>query len=135
MTPEIAMSWSSKQILDWRNARNMKSLTHNQVQENRPQYTNGWLALDQWTLKLNVDASVFEDSDSFSVGMVVRNHQDMFLHVRTMKFAGRVEVLEAELVAVLEAIKWTSSIQGHIIYVESDSLLSVQTIKENVQII
>lgn len=71
--------------------------------------------------------------DSFSIGMVMRDHHGTFLQGKTMKFAGRVEVMEAELVGIFEALKWCSAFGGHTICVESDSLLSVQAIKGGVQ--
>lgn len=79
MTPKIAMSWSSKQISDWRIAHNKKNQITNQLQSDKLQYINKWLAPDPGTLKLNVDASVPDGVDSFSVGMVLRNHRGMFL--------------------------------------------------------
>lgn len=65
--------------------------------------------------------------------MVMRDHRGMFLQGRVMSFAGRVEVLEAELVGIAEALKWCSGFGGHTICLESDSLLSVQAIKGGVQ--
>lgn len=70
---------------------------------------------------------------SFSVGMLVRNHEGDFIQGRTMSFVGRVDVQEAELVGILEALKWSSKFQGSLINMESDSLLSVQAIKGSTQ--
>ena len=64
--------------------------------------------------------------------MILRNHQGSYIHGRTLRFAGKVEVLEAELVGILEALRWTSEIKGQTIVVESDSLLSVQAINGKV---
>lgn len=50
-----------------------------------------------------------------------------------MNFVGRVEVLEAELIGIYEALKWCSNCSDSRISVESDSLLSVQAIKGAVQ--
>lgn len=67
----------------------------NQLHDDKKQYTSSrrWLAPDVGSLKLNVGASVFEGADSFSVEMVLRNHQGSYIHGRTMSFAGKVEVL------------------------------------------
>ncbi|XP_074359593.1 uncharacterized protein LOC141699337 [Apium graveolens] len=78
---------------------------------------------------MNVDASFFDNSEAFSIGMVVRNHQGTFIRGKMMRFAGRVQALEAELVGILEAIKWSAEFQGNTICIESDSLCSVQAIK------
>lgn len=82
----------------------------------------------QGTLKLNVDASVFEGSGVFSVGLVVRDYQGHFLQGRTMKFAGSISVLEAEMVGILEALKWLQDFPEHNILEESNSMLSVAAI-------
>lgn len=39
-----------------------------------------------------------------------------------MRFAGKVEVLEPELVGIQEALKWTAEFQDQIVCIESDSL-------------
>ena len=44
-------------------------------------------------------------------------------------FPGRVQALEAELVGILEAIRWSAEFQENTICIESDSLCSVQAIK------
>lgn len=97
------------------------------------QYTNRWTPPEHENLKLKVDTSVIDGVDSFSIGMVMRDHHGTFLQGRTMKFAGRVEVLEAEFVEIFEALKWCSAFGGYTICVESDSLLIVQAIKGKVQ--
>ena len=103
------------------------------LQDEKLQYPNRWTSPEVGALKLNVDASVFTDADSFSVGRVLRDHHGTFIHGRTMKFAGKVDVLEAELVGILEALIWTSAFSGYMIIIESDSLLSVKAIQGNNQ--
>ena len=98
------MTWSSKQIVEWREAQKRKNSTSSQQQSNTLKHANRWVAPDIGTLKINVDASVFEGADSFSVGMVIRNHQGLFIKGKTMRLPGKVTVLEAELVGVLEAL-------------------------------
>lgn len=83
-------------------------------------------------LKINVDASVREGEDQYSIGMAVRDHGGRFLAGKTMKFEGRVSVFEAESIGVLEALLWSSSFQDKIIDVETDSLLTVNAIKNGV---
>lgn len=129
-TPAVAMLWSSRQVADWRTVHSKEKQSHrHHLQTARPQYTTRWVASDIGSLKINVDASVLDNADSFSVGMVIRNHQGTFIRGRTMKFNGRVQVLEAELVGILEAIRWSAEFQRHTITIESDSLCSVQAIK------
>lgn len=123
VTPKIAMDWSYKQIFEWREARRKKDQISLQRQEDRVQHSSRWVAPVAGTLKLNIDASVFEGAESFSIGLVIRNQPGVFLQDRTMSFAGRVGVLEAELVGIQEALKWTAEFQDQNFYVEGDSLL------------
>lgn len=77
-----------------------------------------------------MDASVTEGANFFSVGMVVQDHQGLFVQGKTMKFAGQVSVMEAEMVGILEALLWINVLPDKPITVESDSLLNVQAINK-----
>lgn len=77
------------------------------------------------SLKLDVDTSVFAGEHSFSIGMVLRDHQEQFICGKCMNFAGRVSVLEVELVGILEDLLWRQDFPEQFIILESDSLLSV----------
>lgn len=130
MTPAVAMQWSARQVNDWKAAHNKaKQNQIHHLQQERLQYATRWEAPVTGSLKINVDASVFEHSEEFSVGMIVRNHQGTFIRGKTMRFSGRVQALEAELVGILEAIRWSVEFQGNTICIESDSLCSVQAIR------
>ena len=134
MPPSVAMSWSSSQVTEWRNAHSKRRQMGNVfLQQEKIQYPNGWTSPEVGALKLNVHASVFPGADSFSVGLVLRDHHGTFIQGRTMKFAGKVDVLEAELMGILEALKWISAFSGYKITIESDSLLSVKAIQGNIQ--
>lgn len=130
---EVAMAWSSRQITDWRQAQTKRNQINKRLQTDKVQHTSRWLAPEPGTLKLNVDASVYEGADSFSIGIVVRNHQGLFVRGKVCRFAGCATVFEAELVGILEALKWSAVFNEQKIYVESDSLLSVQAIRNNMQ--
>lgn len=56
--------------------------------------------------RYNFDASVFEGENSFTIGMMLRDHRDQFIRGKSMKFAGPVSVLEAEMVCMLKALIW-----------------------------
>lgn len=47
-----------------------------------------------------------------------------------MRFAGRVAVLEAELVGILEALLWSEELAVRNVKVESDSMLGVKAINK-----
>lgn len=82
------------------------------------------------SLKLNVDASVVEDQNSFSLGMVIRNHQGDYIIGKVMRCAGKVPVLEAELTGIVEAPAWAQEVTDGDVVIESDSLLSVNLVKD-----
>lgn len=68
--------------------------------------------------------------NSFAFGMVLRNHQGRYIAGKTMRFAGVVPVLEAELTGIWEAILWSQEVEGGPITVESDSLLGVNAVNQ-----
>lgn len=82
MTPEMAMQQNSRQVAQWREMQKGKAWqpvggTH--LQE--PKEVR-WLAPIAGTRKINVDASVFAGRSSFSVGMIMRDVQGVFvMHV------------------------------------------------------
>ncbi|XP_074352234.1 uncharacterized protein LOC141691390 [Apium graveolens] len=90
-----------------------------------------WKKPGEGKLKINVDASVMEGHGFFAVGMVIRDHHGQFIAWRTLKFAGAVSVTEAESTGILEALIWAQEMTEGTILVESDSLISVNAIKQN----
>lgn len=55
-------------------------------------------------VKVNVDAFVFPDAQTYSVMTVMRNHEGIFLGSITCCFAGTISIMEAEAMGVLEAL-------------------------------
>lgn len=90
-----------------------------------------WQPPAMGNFKINVDASVFPEAQHYSVGMVLRNHEGMFLGSRTCCFAGKVSVMEAEAMGILEALSWIKDkrMQHERVMVESDSQLTVKAIQ------
>lgn len=121
------MSWSKKQIIEWQVA-NKKSSTATGMGGNRQRNEYKWHPPEADCLKINVDASVIAGQNYFAVGMVLRNHQGQYLGGKTMRFAGMVSVLEAELTGITEALSWSQEIAGGSVVIESDSLLSVNAV-------
>lgn len=80
---------------------------------------------------INIDASIFQGSSCFAIGMVARNHSGVFVGGLIMKFSRAVYVLEAKVMGIKEALSWVMSIWKRDVLVESDSLLAVQAINGN----
>ena len=74
-----------------------------------------------------------EGSTSFSIGMVLRNHNGQFVEGRNFRGAGHATVLEAETRGLVEILYWARNIPGKKVTVESDSLLAVNAIRRKVR--
>ena len=105
MTPEGVVSWSLKQISEWRAAQKKRSTHASGAIVVSAQQDRSWSPPALGTLKINVDASVISGNKFFSIGMVARNHQGHFIRGKVMKFEGCVSVMEAESVGVLQALR------------------------------
>ena len=89
-----------------------------------------WQVPEVGCLKINVDASVIDGQNTFAIGIVLRNHQGCYITGRTMRFAGSVSVMEAELTGILEALLWAQEVAADGVVVESDSKLSIHAVQE-----
>lgn len=65
--------------------------------------------------------------------MVIRNYKGEFIAGKTVKIVGEVSVFEAEVRGLLEAFLWLQSLDLQNVVVESDSLLSVNAVKNEVK--
>lgn len=52
----------------------------------------------------------------------------LFIRGKTIRFAGRISVLEVEMVGILEDLLWLHDIPAQVITIESDSLMSVNAV-------
>lgn len=132
VSPTMAIEWSSKHINDWKNA--VLVVQSEQAGRNRHNRTvqQGevkWQPPEEGQLKLNVDASVVPESSYFSVGMVLRDQNGVYLRGNTMKFPSNVTAFEAEVVGLHEALLKMASNGSQPIIVETDSLLVVQALQ------
>lgn len=82
---------------------------------------------------MNVDAAVKEGHHHFSVGLVLRDYQGQFIMGKMRKFAGSIQVIEAETIAILETLSWLEDLQVKTSIIESDSLMSVNAINMSYQ--
>ncbi|XP_074346115.1 uncharacterized protein LOC141684873 [Apium graveolens] len=101
LTPEFAMQWSSRQISEWQLAQRKHCPNIRPTRSSSNQEVNKWCPPATGELKVNVDVSVYEGEDFFSIGMVMRNHQGQYVKGKTVRFGECVSVMEAELVGKL----------------------------------
>lgn len=130
LTPEIAVQMSSKQVAQWKEVQNLNKIRGNGRAQSYQMEVVKWKAPDEGSLKVNVDASVFAGKESFSVGMVLRDHRGGFCRARNMCSNGAVSVFEAETRGVLAAVRWIMELGIVNVVVECDSMLTVQALQK-----
>ncbi|XP_074342433.1 uncharacterized protein LOC141679985 [Apium graveolens] len=64
--------------------------------------------------------------------MVLRDSQGHFIAGKIGKFEGAVQVVEAETTAILEGLLWIKDLTARPVIIESDSLLSVNALNNNI---
>lgn len=127
---EVMVQTCVQEVEQWREAQTKKS--HNGLQELRAQPDAvKWKHPSTGKHKLNVDASVIANNHSFSMGMILRDHNGKFCKAKTVRRIGDVSVFEAEAQGVLEALKWIIELGVHEVELESDSKLTVNAIVGN----
>lgn len=130
MPPELAMQWSAKQVCQWREAQIQKVSGVTGRMQNQQKFATHWTAPAEGNLKVNVDASVFKGRSSYSIGMVLRDHMGVFCRAKVKHQEGEVSVFEVETWGVLETIKWARKLCISKVEIESDSMLTVQAVKQ-----
>ena len=129
MNAATAMDWSSKGISEWREAR-LRKMAQNQTSSSAPSRMSvKWVCPDPGVLKLNVDAAYCQGASSFSIGMVLRNHEGSFVAGKTLCQTMVPSVLEAEARAIMEGLHWLCSLSHDMVVLEWDSLINVRAFK------
>ncbi|KAL8111526.1 hypothetical protein AgCh_019295 [Apium graveolens] len=115
---------------EWVEAKRSQEIAPAQTSRVKHLEVHMWKCPEVDTVKVNVDASVFKNAQSFTMGMVMRNHLGEFLACKNMCLPMVNSVLEAEAVGVREALSWIKDLQLHgtKVVVESDSLLTTKAI-------
>ncbi|XP_060972219.1 uncharacterized protein LOC133038174 [Cannabis sativa] len=87
-----------------------------------------WTAPHGNSVKLNVDAAMFNIGEPYGIGLVVRNGSGLLIEGRTRLFYGQVEPVLAEAIGIREALSWIKDSRWQDVYVETDCLNVVQAI-------
>ena len=131
ISPAIATDWSMRAVKEWQ-----------QAQKNRPDQVNSrestvlkksvsWRPPDARSMKINVDASLSKESDSYAVGMVIRDDKGVFVEGKVTRLEHMEQALDAEARGVLESLRWAVEKGLQRVCVETDSLLTVQALQKN----
>lgn len=93
MTPELAMQWSTLQVVQWREMQQIRNCRTNSSGQGQQRAVPRWAPPEPGALKINVDASVCPGRSSFTLGMVMRDHVGSFCKARNVCKGGEVTVL------------------------------------------
>ncbi|XP_073271465.1 uncharacterized protein [Primulina huaijiensis] len=112
----------------WNLTQAQKNSTKGQAPSSRRDADDRWTKPPDPYVKCNVDATLFNEHQAVGFGFVVRDSAGEFMVSKTSVNYGLFEVKEAEALALLDAIAWTTSLELHDIIFETDSKTVVNAI-------
>ncbi|XP_073133400.1 uncharacterized protein [Henckelia pumila] len=118
------ITWSVALLTDFRRTR---TRSEGPMVGNRHQEVH-WIPPTPGRFKLNVDASVNEATNRYSMGGVLRDHQGRLLLAFGKHITQSLSVVHGELLAILEGVKLVYESNYRSIQATSDSLLAVQAV-------
>lgn len=86
-------------------------------------------------LKINTNSTRFIQPDRFSLGVITRDHSKDLLEAKARCVRGSVEPDLAEAINIREALSWIKYRRWSKVEVESDSLVSVQSIRSSTMLL
>ncbi|KAL8089810.1 hypothetical protein AgCh_039324 [Apium graveolens] len=116
-------------VTEWQQSQRNRKDRNRSLVEHANKKPAKWKPPQEGQLKINVDASLSRESDSFGLGMVIRDDNGMFLLGKVIRLQHVEIALDAETRGVLEALKWAAGEDLRDVRVEIDSLLTVQTLE------
>ncbi|KAL8148945.1 hypothetical protein AgCh_006084 [Apium graveolens] len=127
----FAMDSSFSIQREWLEAKGIQVVVSSHTSRVKHQEVHKWKCPDPGTIKINMDASIFQNAQLFTVGMVMRNYLGEFLAGKNLCLPMADSVFEAEALGVREALSWIKDQQLHgtKVFVESDSLLTTKAIE------
>ncbi|XP_030479434.1 uncharacterized protein LOC115696684 [Cannabis sativa] len=129
-TVKEVMSTSSITLEHWRKAQDKSALLSLSF-ENNDDGAELWTPPVTNNLKINVDATLFPNDNSYGYGLVARDHFGKFIEAKTSQFSGSYPAEVVEDLGIKEALSWIKGKSWDNVELESDSLLSVQAIRSN----
>lgn len=98
--------YAAKQYLtQWRNTQNRDF----QVLSQAGCVEDGafsWVAPQELSVKVNVDAAIFSDQNSFGVGVIARDCRGELIQAKSVLTEGNVDPALAEVMTIKEALSW-----------------------------
>uniref|UniRef100_A0A803QNR4 RNase H type-1 domain-containing protein n=1 Tax=Cannabis sativa TaxID=3483 RepID=A0A803QNR4_CANSA len=88
-----------------------------------------WIKPVDSVIKVNVDATFFEEASRFGFGMVDKDYTGKLLDACCQSAHGHLNVAAAEALGVKEALSWIKGKQWHHVEIETDSKLTMQAVR------
>ncbi|XP_073057094.1 uncharacterized protein [Primulina eburnea] len=121
----INVEWCTNLLKDFQEARQALWLAPHHEPLSSP---NSWIAPRVNTLRLDVDASYNEGSNSFALGGIIRSHEGQPILAFGKNIAKPISVSFAELLAIQIGVNISREHNIDIHLITSDSLLAVQAV-------
>ncbi|KAM6569080.1 hypothetical protein CsatB_017065 [Cannabis sativa] len=114
----------------WKKAQDKNSLSSLCI-NNKVDGVERWTKPETNTIKLNVDAAIFEREEQYGFGIVARDHCGNCLEARAGCFGGIYSAAVVEALGIKEALSWIKTKNWVHVVVETDSLVTVQAIRSS----
>ncbi|KAM6557738.1 hypothetical protein CsatB_004757 [Cannabis sativa] len=90
-----------------------------------------WIKPQGNSIKINVDAAIFERQNRFGSAMVVRDNNGLLIEGRTKLHNGNIAPTTAEALSFREALSWLKDQNYTSAWIETDCLLVVQALRNS----
>ncbi|KAM6569414.1 hypothetical protein CsatB_017399 [Cannabis sativa] len=94
-----------------------------------------WTVPSVNSIKVNVDAALFDGGNRYGCGLVARDHFGMLIEGKMALFSGSVTPKVAEAIGIREALSWIKRHNWQQVTLETDCLTVVQAIRSEVNMI
>ncbi|WOG89983.1 hypothetical protein DCAR_0209224 [Daucus carota subsp. sativus] len=88
-----------------------------------------WVKPQPNTVKVSVDAAIFEDKEEVGFGLVARDSEGSLIQAKAVSHTELLDPVLAEAMAVKEALSWIDEMQWPATTLESDCQIVVQAIR------
>uniref|UniRef100_A0A803NYG4 Reverse transcriptase domain-containing protein n=1 Tax=Cannabis sativa TaxID=3483 RepID=A0A803NYG4_CANSA len=127
-SPQRVSSSALSTLDQWRKAQDKQNLLSS-VLETNVSKVEQWTKPESHTIKINVDAALFEGEGSYGYGIVARNSSGLLLDALAVCNRGSFLPEVVEAIGVKEALSWIKTKGWGKVEIETDSMLTVQAIR------
>lgn len=116
----ILDQWKDAQAKIYKPSIDDSHTTDGKEQWNRPSVN---------TIKINVDAALFQHEHRYGYGVVARDHNSIFLEAKVTGFGGDVTAEMAEVLGFKEALSWAKTKHWRKVILETDCIRVIQAMR------